>query len=389
VLRKALLLLAILLAAAAAALTVLARRTPELLVAALERGLGKEVTLSGIRWAFPATFEVRELVIAERGAFAGEVSLAVQNARIEVHPAAAFGGRLVLSEIRIDKPQIFIRKLRGRVAHALSAEAAPGGPAAPREAGPARPRKAGKAPALVIGRLSVRGGTLQWIDYDIAREGFVVELGKIDADVRNLAFGAGDARTTYEIAGEITQGRERGPAPVRASGWTRVGSLETDANLTAENLWIPYFAPYAGRVTASRIEDGFLSVQSTTLIRDRDLTSNARLVAKDLVFGATEPGNELFGYDAAAILDILRNQAGHITLDIVVRWDMKDPSATFESVLRRSISHSLKATFFSNIQNVVEKALDKAVEGDLDAAGGDLKDLFRQIRRGVESSTAQ
>ena len=124
-----------------------------------------------------------------------------------------------------------------------------------------------------------------------------------------------------------------------------------------------------------------MDVQSTTHIQNLDWTTNARVAIKDLAFGEFEPGGQLFGFDAQAIVDILRNQAGQITLDLILRWDLKDPDMTFKTVLRKSIERSIKATFLNNLDNVLMNTLDRVSEEE--GLGEDVKDFLQKIKGAV------
>lgn len=380
--KKWLAVLAVLAVAAAAAVFGAARQVPALFLSILEKELGKEVTLEGVRYQFPSGLHVRRLAIIEKGAFEGESSFFVEDARITLDLAALLGREVRITEIHIDGPQMIIRKMGGRVSHAFTpAEAVIPQDKPAEDALVAEGAKAGAEPVLFsIDHLVIRNGILKWIDYDVVREGFAVQVQEIRADVKGLTLKTRNQRTYYEFEAGIVQGRDRRAAKVGVRGWTSALNADTDAVVDVEGLWLPFFAPYYQLVTPATLQDGTLDLKATALVLNRNLEVNARAEVANPVFASFEPDGGLFGIDAASVIDLLKNRSGRVPLDIVVRWNMADPGMTFERVLRKSISDSLRATFFSNIQNVVENTLEKYSQNP-ESFKKDWKSLINKIEK--------
>lgn len=364
----------------------LLRQSPKYLVPPLERALGKKVALEAIGYRFPSHFEIRKFAILEKAPFEGETSFQVKVLAFDIDLAALFAKRVVISRVDIKEPVIIVRQAGGRVTHPLSEAAAGGGkPAAPAPAPQDARRTSAKGakPPLVISRLVIRDGILRWIDFDIVREGFVMEFRRIAAEGTNLDFGGTGGRIHYTIDAEMNQTRDGAPAKLTGRGWTDSATLDTEAGLTIEGVEPPYFAPYYRKVTPAVISGGTLSTQSTTVIQNMEWTTNARLDVRNLEFSQLEPGGLLFGFDAVPLLEILKSQSGNIRLDIIARWNLADPGITFEKVLRKSIERSIKATFLNNIQTVVENTLDKISENP-DLLKKDWKNVLNQLKGAVE-----
>lgn len=377
--KKVLVILIFALLAAAAVVALAFRRAPALIEAALERQLGKDATLSGVRYHFPLGLEIQKLALVERGEFAGETSFYVENVSLSLDAPALIGGRVLIPYIRIKNPQITIRNYHGRLVHAFSKpeSVAPSG-AAPGVG--ADSSGSGRKVPLNITRLTIEEGYLKWVDYDISPEGFALVCRVAEANLTNLSLERENVRTAYDLKAEIQQTRERAPAQITLSGWTNFMTYDTDARATLKNLWLPYYAPYYARVSSSVIGDGTLDLQSTTRVEAKKVLTNARLDLHSLAFASFEPEGKLFGFEAAPLIEILRTKSGRITLDLVIERDLGDPRETMREAMRRSIEKSIKATFLNNIQTVVENTLQRIAE-DPDSLKKDWKSLVDQFKK--------
>jgi hypothetical protein len=124
-------------------------------------------------------------------------------------------------------------------------------------------------------------------------------------------------------------------------------------------------------------------MQSTTRIHDKQLITNARLELHDLTFAAFEPEGKLFGFEAAPIINILRTKSGRITLDVVLERNLADQTQTLRQSIRRSLEKSIKATFITNIQTVVENTLQRISE-DPDSLKKDWKSIVGQFKKSAD-----
>ena len=167
----------------------------------------------------------------------------------------------------------------------------------------------------------------------------------------------------------------------------RIESKDMETALDVDEVWLPFYAPYYQKVTSSQINDGVLSIKSQTAIRNLNWTTNAQAELRRLQFSQLESGNEIMGFDAQSILDILRNNQGNIQLSLMIRYNMNDPSMNFERALRRSLQDSIKATFLSNIHTVVSNTIEKFskdggtdyLKKDSDGGTPNLKELLGKV----------
>ena len=374
--KKILLVLIVIVTVAMVALSVTLRNAPDMLVSAFERQWDKDITVDTTRFQFPATVHMSGVTVNERNRFQEENSLYIKDLSVVVNPYPLFRRRLVVERIYFDSPQVTIRKHRGELFHAF-AKAAPARPlAVPEEE---RPREAPMRPgmAIEIHEVEVKEGVFRFIDYDIDQKGFAVTAQNLTINLKDYFSDDPYVPISFMLEGDLVQGRDLPPAKIEGQGWLRLEDMATDTNLNFQGVWLPYFDPYYQKISPSRIKDGVLDVHSTTIIQNADWTTNARANIRRLQFEAYEENNQILGFDADSILEILRDHQGQIALDIVVRWDLKDPEMTFEKALRKSIRHSVKSTFLLHVDRVVEKALDRISEEGPDVIKEDWQNLIQ------------
>src|SRR3989338_223639 len=381
-LKKIVLIIMVIAVEAAIGLNMLSRRAPKMLQGALEKALDKPVSVQSIEYRFPSTFLVEGFEIAEKAPFEGETSFYVDHFRLDASPFSLRRKmtRLVIDRVEIDHAEVNVRKSDGRIIHPLSeALKKPAAPAqAQAAAGTTAPRPAPRTP-LEIRVLRLTDSRFQFIDYDAQKEGFVITLEDIDADVKELAVPAADEPVRYKLAARMAQGRGEKPADVRIEGWTDALTADTEADFTLDGVHIPFFRPYYGQVTRALIQNGRLGARTRIVIEKKHLRLNADLEIMGLLFGDYEEGNQLFGLKAEEMLGFLQDRSGRLRLQFEAEWDLGNSSVRARDVIRHGIAKSLKATVLGSVGNILEGALvrlgDKAVNTPKDEVEGVLKKI--------------
>ncbi len=356
-LKKILIALVLLAMAAVLAASFLVRKAPAIVRDALERSLGRKVTIRDIRYRFPGTFILEGFEVREGDPFAGEISFAAESLSMELSALGLSSKRLLVDRIEVSGADVRVRKRAGRLYHALSSAGRGGPPAgAPEREGQAQEAARGTDPglSLEIGEFSLSGGRFSFVDYDADPAGFVATVDSLRAKVRRIRVPAAPVRTAYEIEGRLEQGRDFLPAELAARGWTRFSDLETDASFDLRGLYLPYFRPYYAQVTPAVILEGSLDAHTLLRVDERRLSGNADLVITGLHFDAYEEGEELFGMKADEVLSFLKDSAGRLKFPIAFEWELGAPS---RDALRRSVAKSLQRTVLGNAGNILTEAL--------------------------------
>ncbi len=382
-LKKRILLLTLILAAALAfGVNVLSQRAPGLLRAAIEKALNKKVVIRSIDYHFPGVFDLEGFEIQEKEPFPGEASFTVQHIRLDVSLLSLSKKRLIIDKLDVEDADITIRQYHHKLTHALSDAVTRVEPNAGAGEASADAKKTAqsKMMPLEIRQFSLKNSHFKFIDYDVDPNGFVTALDQINGDIKDIVLPFSGTKTSYRLSARLLQGREQRPAAIRMEGWTQASTFDTDANLSFEGVFLPYFRPYYSQVTPAAIEDGYLNSKANFHIEKNDLTLNVDAELVNVLFQSYEEGDQLFGLKADEILSFLKDRSGRLKFQIVVRWNIADRSVRAKDVIRKSIERSLKNTVIGNVGNILENTLQKLGEKGLDKNKEDVSGAIKKIK---------
>jgi hypothetical protein len=361
----------------------ISRKGPDFLVEAIEKALNKKVIIRSVEYHFPFTFELAGFEIREKGRFEGETSFYVDQIALRVSPLSLSQRKLILDRVDVEKATIIIRKYDGKLTHSLSDairknQETASGQIQEKQAG----GRAVSAPGLplAIGRFELKNSQFQLIDYDAQADGFVVTLDHISGEVDRIALPFSPRRTTYKINAQLPQGRDQEPGKIGLSGWTVFSTMDTDANIGIQNIFLPYFRPYYGQVTSAAIERGYLNARANVRVDKKELVLNADLEIIELLFQSYELGDQLFGLRAMEILSFLKDRSGRLKFQFTARWDLNDPSVRARDVIRKSIERSLKNTILGNVTNILDNTLQKVGEQGFEKTKEEIEGTLEKIK---------
>jgi hypothetical protein len=356
------------------------QRAPGLLVHSIEKALNKKVIIRSVDYRFPGSFELAGFELKEKGRFEGETSFQADRIALDVSWLSLPQRRLIVDKFEVVNARLVIRKFDGKLTHSLT-DALRKPEAAPQAAGERGAAKAARAELpLEIHQFLLEKSMFRFIDYDAETGGFVIALDEIDARIRNIRLPLSASKMTYDARARLAQGRDQRPAEVKISGWTAPRTADTDTNLAAKGVFLPYFRPYYAQVTQASIEDGYLDSRANLRIEEKDLTLNADFEIMGLLFRSYEADDQLFGLKAEELLSFLKDQAGRLKFQFTARWNLADRSVRARDVIRKSIERSLKNTILGNLENILENTLQKVGEQGIVKTKEDFEDKVKKLK---------
>lgn len=379
--KKITLILVVLSAALYFGLSLFAHRAPGLLREALQRSLNKKVNIKAIRYDFPGSFTLEAFEIEEDKPFDGETSFYADWIYLRVSPINLARKELIIDRIEVENAKVFLRHWKGRLTHTLSS-VAHGSEETDLGSGKQSPEeKSGNSLPLEIKRFRLTGSEFKYIDLDIQEGGFVIAFDEIEADLRDIRLPPSKLKTRYKIDARLLQGRDRRPATLHVDGATRFSDLETDARWDIRQVRLPYFKPYYATVTPALIEEGALDSRAVIRVAQKELTTNIDVELSELAFGAYEAENELFGLNANEILSFLKDSAGRLKFQVVLRWNLTDRSVRTRDVIRRGIERSLKETVLESVGKILKNAIQKVGEQGVEKTKEDLETKIKKLKQ--------
>jgi len=269
----------------------------------------------------------------------------VDSLSISINPLGFLGGKLVLSSIKIVKPQItYVRNLAKETPQQQpqTAQAAAEQAQTPEQAqvpaAPAKPR-AKYSPLLNFRRLLISEGEVDFTDNTVGKEGIKITVRGINIDVHNIYVFPYSTITNFSVIALIPWGQgstEQGK--IDARGWIDFTKRDMQVALKIADIDGVYLYPYYSAwvdLEKARIEKAKLNFSSNIHGLSNNVTAECHLELTDIVRKPLSPeeSEEKAAKIADAVMDIFKalNQ-GKIVLDFTIRTKMDRPEFGMGSV---------------------------------------------------------
>ncbi|MBI5144732.1 MAG: DUF748 domain-containing protein [Candidatus Omnitrophica bacterium] len=314
----------------------------QMVIQRLQELTQRKVTVGYFDLVLPLSIEIKNLNIQ---------GLAKIDA-ISVSPSllGMLTGNVALNNIRITNPEVTYEKVSPESA-ALPAgvPAGAGVPsgevtaqasaAAPTTAQPVLAAPAPlQQPRLIIKRLRIKNGTLNFVDHTLDNGGIKIIVKDIYIDLTNLYLLPRSAIANFELKGKIPWLGDHEEGSVTADGWLNLYKKDMEANLKIENIDGIYLFPYYSKwvdLEKARIQQAKLNFSSNIHGLNNNITADCHLELSDIQFKERPADEEINKAEkiAAMVLDVFKalNQ-GKIVLDFTIRTKMTRPEFGFSSV---------------------------------------------------------
>jgi uncharacterized protein involved in outer membrane biogenesis len=198
-----------------------------------------------------------------------------------------------------------------------------------------------RRPSISIGRFTMRGGRVRFLDRSI-RPPFFAVADALDADITSLS----SQRT--ERAEVRLRGRVEHAGELAVSGTLNplAGVLALDMKLRLRNLDLPFANPYAARYVGYLVDKGKLDLTVESHAERGKLEAQSRIVIEKLQLGPQVKSPRALKIPVELAVSALRDRSGRFELDVPVSGSIGSPSfrlapaieGAFTSVLRRVVT---------------------------------------------------
>jgi hypothetical protein len=303
------------------AFTFLALKGKAIIIQNLKNITQKDVTIGYLDLSFPFNLEIKKLNI--------EGLVKADSVSISPGILGFLTGKIALNSIKIIRPVLDYQRVPPPQMI---------GPAATMpSAVTAQPKK--KRPLqLILKRIIVRDGQINFIDHTVGPEGIRITFKDINFNLTNLYIFTRSVITSFDLKGKIPWqlGKEEGK--IEAEGWLNLYKKDMQATLKIENIDGLYLYPYYSKwvdLEKARIEKATLNFNSNINGLNNNIVAECHLELSDIVRKPLMEGEtqEKAARIADTLLDIFRvlNQ-GKIVLDFTVRTKMDRPEFGFANI---------------------------------------------------------
>jgi len=302
-----------------------------ILVRELKQLTQKEVSLGYFSITLPLNINIRNLDI--------KGLLKVDSATISPSFIGFLTGRVVLNDVKIVKPEFTYEKFPPQ-AVGLTPEGSLLPAAAAGSASSVKTVKPGEKPAytLILKRLSVKDGRINFIDHTVGTGGIMITLRELNFSLRNIYAFPASIITNFELSGKIPWKEGQDEGKIEAKGWLDLIRKDMQATFKIEDIDGVYLYPYYSTwvdLQKVRIEKAKLNFSASLKGINNNITAECHLELTDIVRRQRPEGEEESKAEkvAAVVLDMFRalNQ-GKIILDFTIRTKMDRPELGFGNI---------------------------------------------------------
>ncbi|MFA7464095.1 MAG: DUF748 domain-containing protein [Syntrophales bacterium] len=242
------------------------------------------------------------------------ISLTDFYARVLIHPDGS-----------LNLHQIFAEEKKG--GEKTDAAAAPAA-----EAGKARPSAADEKRDIRIGKVTLQGGRIDFMDRFI-KPRYSARLFNISGSVQGMS-SAEASRATVDLRGNLGRG-----SPVEITGAINPlrKDLYADIKMRFRDIDLSPVTPYASRYLGHPILKGKLTFDVAYLVEKRKLDARNNIMIDQLAFGDRVESPDAINAPVALAATLLTDRNGLINLDIPVSGDLDDPEFSVLPILWKVI----------------------------------------------------
>lgn len=184
----------------------------------------------------------------------------------------------------------------------------------------------GLPPNVRIGRITLRGGSVNFSDFFV-RPNYTVMLTRVEGGVTEM---------TPDKAGDVElRGRIHQTAPLEVAG--RVNPLSkdlfVDLKASARDIELSPMTPYAVKYAGYGIDKGKLSLKLSYLIENRKLVAENNVHLDQLTFGERVESPTATQLPVLLAVALLKDRNGVIDIDLPVSGSLDDPEFSLGGII--------------------------------------------------------
>ena len=290
----------------------------------------KKVTLSYLDLTPPFNLEIKNLNI--------EGLANIESVFLSPSIPNFLFGNIAFNKVVIIRPEFTYKRMPSDPTAILGTPAATAAAQPTAVLAPAAVSEGGKPFRLILKRLNIKDGKINFIDKTVGEQGLKVTIKEINFNLTNLYLYPLSAIANFDLKGKIPwqEGREEGK--IEAEGWLNLFKKDVQATLKIKDIDGVYLYPYYSHwvdLEKARIEKANLNFTSNITGLNNNVAAECHLELTDIVRKprpADEP-QEKAEKIADAVLEIFKAlDQGNIVLDFNIKTKMDRPEFGFDNI---------------------------------------------------------
>jgi len=233
------------------------------------------------------------------------------------------------------------------------------------------------APAIDIGRIELKNGTMAFYDASLSgKKGpFLVRMEQLNAHVTDIALPALTDKSQVHLEGVVKGPRNDGSLLI--DGWMRFASKDSDIATKLRNIDLVALQPYLIKAADSGVKRGTLDLDLRSTIKDNRLRAPGSVTLRQLELD--ERGGSFMGMPRQAVVGMLKDGKGQISVKFVLEGKIDDPKFSLNENLATRFGASMANTLGVSIEGIAKGAGSLGQKG-LEAGGGATQGIGQALK---------
>lgn len=182
----------------------------------------------------------------------------------------------------------------------------------------------GEAPLVIISRLVIHKGSIDYLDRKVSRQGFLTKIRDIDFKMENISSSLPDKFSPFYFKAGVQGPRRTGS--IDAKGDINLKNRDTKGVFNIRNLDITGFKPYFQGKGDVNITRGELDINMEASVKQNVIRAPGTATLRNLEFQSSGTFRDRFlGVPRAAVIGFLKNNRGEITFKFLIEGDIGNP----------------------------------------------------------------
>lgn len=233
-------------------------------------------------------------------------------------------------------------------------------------------------PEVSIGKFIINKGALDYSDGKVSPMPHLTRIRDIEFQIDGLDMPFIDRMSNFSIEASVPGIYSSGY--FRGNGQINLKTQDMKGKIRISNLDITAFKPYFEKKGEAKIVRGFLDIDMDILIKNGKIRAPGRAVLRGLDFVSVTTKDRFLGVPRSAVIGLLKDNNGAITIDFVIEGDINNPKFNLRESLLEKMTIGLADKLGLSVTRIGESIIvegAKQVEKGLGGIGKGIERLFK------------
>ncbi len=329
----------------------------------VEQALGPEAEIGEIRLGLGAV-EVIKLRLKAPPGWPAPDALRAERIRIAPDLLALLSGKVGISSITVDKG--YVSALRGadgklRVVPSLLEKKE-------------EKKDAGKGPEVSIGAIELQDAVMEFFDATAKKPAHKIRLEQLQAKVTDLHLPDLQAKSKLRLDGVLKGVKSDGK--ILIDGWMVFASKDSDFRNTLRGVDLMAMQPYLLKATDTGVRSGTLDLDMQSTVKANHLHAPGTLTLNGLQL---DSGGTFMGAPSAAVLKLMKDKDGKITMKFVLDGKLNDPNFRLNEGFSTRLASSFGEAMGISVEGLA-KGAGSLGQKSVEAAGGSAEGVGKAVK---------